>query len=270
MNDRIYLIDEFSKIVGIPKSTLYYYDKIGLLNKKRDQNNNYRIFNESDFTIVQNIISLKTIGFELKDIKKIINKKMNENDLQKNIINQMNLINEQIQGLIILHDSLSQSLKDISNKSYDSIVFSISEIIRNYNMYNDIKKSWLKEILSPSVLNYVAKKPQLSAEDENKIIISWNQIIDEINNLIKNKIEPKSNKGLIYAEKWMNVVKSMGNTDEDQKFGMEVWSAYKNGLIEKFQNQFPDQKYFVHIPKNVIEWVDQAVGYMYEKKYNLK
>lgn len=60
MNNQIYLITEFSQLVNIPKSTLHYYDKIGLLKAKYNQDNNYRIYDEKDFIIIQKIISLKT------------------------------------------------------------------------------------------------------------------------------------------------------------------------------------------------------------------
>ena len=170
---------------------------------------------------------------------------------------------KKINGLTFLYYSLETFLPIIETQSYENIVTKLLEIIRNVNMIQNIKESWLKEILTPQLLEFLSQKRQLSEEKEQRIVEKWHLIIEEIEKLIEKNVSPQSNEGIMYAERWMSIVKDMGDSPDDRLLGMEVWQAYKEGKIEYFQNQFADQKFFVTIPKPVIFWVDRAVSYMY-------
>ncbi len=260
---KLYLIHEFSEKVGVSKSTLRYYDKLGFFNTVIDEDNRYRFFSEADFFVIQKILSLKLIGFELKDIKKIIKKEIDEHNLRTNITDQIQYMKKKINGLTFLYYSLEAFLPIIETQSYENIITKLLEIIRNVNMIQNIKESWLKEILTPQSLEFLSQKRQLSEEKEQRIVEKWHLIIEEIEKLIEKNVSPQSNEGIMYAERWMSIVKDIGDSPDDRLLGMEVWQAYKEGKIEYFQNQFADQKFFVTIPKPVIFWVDRAVSYMY-------
>lgn len=62
---------EFAKIVGITKRALRYYEEIGLLKPSYKNYVGHRFYSESDFKIIQQIITLKFIGFSIDEIKKI-------------------------------------------------------------------------------------------------------------------------------------------------------------------------------------------------------
>lgn len=64
-----YTIKEVSEMAGIPATTLRYYDKEGLLPYLERRGSGYRIFNETDLTMLQIIDCLKNTGMPIKDIK---------------------------------------------------------------------------------------------------------------------------------------------------------------------------------------------------------
>ncbi|MFR6312331.1 MerR family transcriptional regulator [Anaerofustis stercorihominis] len=61
-------ISQISKETNIPASTIRYYENKGLIKIKRD-NNNIRIFDESDIEWIKFIERLKSTGMPLKDIR---------------------------------------------------------------------------------------------------------------------------------------------------------------------------------------------------------
>ncbi|MHC1681446.1 MAG: MerR family transcriptional regulator [Clostridiaceae bacterium] len=63
-----YTIGEISEMLGIPISTLRYYDKKGLLPLVERTNGNIRVFSEMDVRWLNMIECLKNTGMELKDI----------------------------------------------------------------------------------------------------------------------------------------------------------------------------------------------------------
>ncbi len=73
----MYQIGEFSILAETTVKTIRYYDKIGLLKPiKIDKYTSYRYYNESQIEIIKKIKSYQKAGFQLEEIKNILN---NEN-----------------------------------------------------------------------------------------------------------------------------------------------------------------------------------------------
>ena len=68
----IYTVGEMAKCLGVPSSTLRYYDKEGLLPFVERSSNGIRVFHEKDYEWLQIISCLKKTGMSLKDIRKYI------------------------------------------------------------------------------------------------------------------------------------------------------------------------------------------------------
>lgn len=68
----IYTVGEMAKSLGIPSSTLRYYDKEGLLPFVERSSSGIRVFHEKDYEWLQIINCLKKNGMSIKDIRKYI------------------------------------------------------------------------------------------------------------------------------------------------------------------------------------------------------
>lgn len=67
-----YTVGETADLLGIPASTLRYYDKEGLLPFVERSSGGIRVFRESDFEWLQVIGCMKKAGMSIKDIKQYI------------------------------------------------------------------------------------------------------------------------------------------------------------------------------------------------------
>ncbi|RAV23403.1 MerR family transcriptional regulator [Paenibacillus contaminans] len=63
-----YSIQEVSRILGIPKDTLRYYDRIGIVSPSRDDNR-YRKYSKNDLIDLMNIQIMQYAEFSLDEIK---------------------------------------------------------------------------------------------------------------------------------------------------------------------------------------------------------
>ncbi len=63
-----YSIGEFSKMIGLPVSTLRYYENEGLLKPNRDENN-LRVYTDQDFKWVTFLLHLKGTGMSMAELK---------------------------------------------------------------------------------------------------------------------------------------------------------------------------------------------------------
>ena len=68
----MYTVGEMSKLLGVPSSTLRYYDKEGLLPFVERSQGGMRMFQEKDYEWLQIIGCLKKAGMSISDIKKYI------------------------------------------------------------------------------------------------------------------------------------------------------------------------------------------------------
>lgn len=72
----MYTVGEMAKLLGVPASTLRYYDKEGLLPFVERSPSGMRMFQEKDYEWLQIIECLKKTGMPLKDIRTYIDMAM--------------------------------------------------------------------------------------------------------------------------------------------------------------------------------------------------
>ena len=64
-----YSIKEVSQMTNIPATTLRYYDKEGLLPFLERKESGYRVFHDSDLTMLQLLECLKSTGMSIREMK---------------------------------------------------------------------------------------------------------------------------------------------------------------------------------------------------------
>jgi len=67
-----YRVKEVASMVGVSVRTLHYYDQIGLLKSASISPAGYRLYTEPDLERLQQIMFFKEIGFDLQEIKNIL------------------------------------------------------------------------------------------------------------------------------------------------------------------------------------------------------
>jgi len=67
-----YTVTKLAKISGVSVRTLHWYDEVGLLKPAYHGSNGYRYYEEEQLLILQQILFFRELGFELKQIQKIL------------------------------------------------------------------------------------------------------------------------------------------------------------------------------------------------------
>jgi DNA-binding transcriptional MerR regulator len=67
--EKIFTIQQISKMTGLTVHTLRYYEKIGLLNEVNRDINGYRQYSESDISWINFLIRLRITGMSVTDMK---------------------------------------------------------------------------------------------------------------------------------------------------------------------------------------------------------
>lgn len=67
-----YTVKELAQISGVSIRTLHWYDEVGLLKPAYHGANGYRYYEEEQLLILQQILFFRELGFELKQIRKVL------------------------------------------------------------------------------------------------------------------------------------------------------------------------------------------------------
>ena len=101
-------VGELASLTGLTVRTLHHYDEIGILKPCEYTDSGHRLYREEDIIRLQQILSLKHLGFSLEEIK---------NCLQNPDFSLINVVNSHLDKLnqqIELQQQLTRLLKGIS------------------------------------------------------------------------------------------------------------------------------------------------------------
>ena len=67
-----YTVNKLAQIAHISVRTLHYYDEIGLLKPSAIQSNGYRVYEERELLLLQQILFFRELDFPIEEIKRIL------------------------------------------------------------------------------------------------------------------------------------------------------------------------------------------------------
>lgn len=101
-------IGELAKETGLTVRTLHHYDEIGLLKPSSRTDSGYRLYRSSDVERLQQILSLRQLGFRLDQIRELLGG--SKVSVQEIVHMQLDRLTEQME----LHKNLEQKLRKLS------------------------------------------------------------------------------------------------------------------------------------------------------------
>ncbi|MCX8736992.1 MerR family transcriptional regulator [Lactobacillus sp. B4026] len=181
-----YSINDLAKLAGISTRTLRYYDKCGLLKARRDPENNYRYYEETEVDQLQKIMFLKLFDLPLAQIKQVMvsSQKQQIVTLQSQ---RQKLVNEQkrLSDLII---SLDKTLAVMKGKTQMNDVekftaLKAQAIVDNEKKYGkEIRSNYGDETIDASKEKFCS----FSEKDFNHVEDIKKQILIELRPLVGN------------------------------------------------------------------------------------
>jgi len=106
----MFKISELCKMFSLSRSTLLYYDSIGLLKPSERTEANYRLYSKEDMLRLEKICTFRKAGISLDEIKQIL--KHEDVEYSKILVDRFNQINVEIQNLKKQQDCIACMLKN--------------------------------------------------------------------------------------------------------------------------------------------------------------
>ena len=125
----MFTIGQVAKKYGLSRSTLIYYDKIGILTPSGRSESNYRLYSDNDLKKMDRTILFRSAGLSLESIHSLLDKK--GDDLNSALEHRLSSINNEIQGLrnqqkvilnILENDSAVKGSRVINKETWVSLL----------------------------------------------------------------------------------------------------------------------------------------------------
>lgn len=201
-------VGEVAKKVGTTVRTLQYYDKEGLLSPSAESEGGRRLYTDKDLVILHQILSLKSLGFSLNDIKQRLIPLETPTDVATALTEQADSIREKIEQLTASLTAIEQlktevlQMRTVNFKKY-------ADIIVNLQIKND--SYYLIKRFDDDMLDHI--RNQFDRESGIDFMDRFNRLSDEIVQLQKENVLPESEKCQQVVKEYWGLIMEFTNGD---------------------------------------------------------
>lgn len=201
-------VGDAAKKMGVTVRTLQYYDKEGLLSPSAESEGGRRLYTDKDLVTLHQIISLKSLGFSLDDIKQRLISLETPADVANTLTEQADDIRQKIEQLKASLTAIEQlkaevlQMQTVNFKKY-------ADIIVNLQMKNDFY--YLIKRFDDGTLDHI--RSQFDKESGLDFMDRFNRLSDEIVQLQKEKVPPESEKSQQVVKEYWDLIMEFTNGD---------------------------------------------------------
>ena len=201
-------VGEVAKKMGTTVRTLQYYDKEGLLSPSAESEGGRRLYTDKDLVTLHQILSLKSLGFSLDDIKSRLISLETPTDVATALTEQADSIREKIEQLTDSLTAIEQlktevlQMRTVNFKKY-------ADIIVNLQIKND--SYYLIKRFDDDTLDHI--RNQFDRESGLDFMDRFNCLSDEIVQLQKENVLPESEKCQQVVKEYWGLIMEFTNGD---------------------------------------------------------
>lgn len=225
-------VGELAKKMGITVRTLQYYDRENVLSPSAMSAGGRRLYTHKDMIQLHQILSLKSLGFSLNDIKSRFTALDTPSEVANALSEQAMAIKEKIRRLT---DSLNaiEALKEEVLQIQTVDFKKYADIITNLQMNNEYY--WLIKHFDSETLDHIRGK--FDKESGSLFMKQFNQLNAEAMELQSGGIPPEDEKAQTLAEKFWNLVIEFTSGDTSMLAKLMELGVLENENCERAQKQ---------------------------------
>lgn len=196
-------VGQLARRTGLSVRALRYYDEIGLLSPSRRGETGYRLYGEPEIARLQQIASLRQLGFALDEIREIL---AGPGISVRQVI-EMHLakIGEQIEAM----ERLRQRLDAIVHGLQVNGTVTTEDLLETMEMMNRMEKYYTPEQLE--MLRQ--RRDELGDEHIRQVEAEWPQLIAQMRAEYEQGTDPADPTVQALAKRWMELVREFTGGD---------------------------------------------------------
>ncbi len=218
-------VGELARKTGLSVRTLHYYDEIALLSPSRRSESGYRLYSAGDVARLQQIVSLRQMGFSLVEIRACLD------DPGQSVQRVIELHVGQLKEQLAVQHVLCTRLEAIAAHLNAAEEVSVDDFLQSMEMMNKMDTYY-----TPEQLAELEQRRQLLGDDHiRQVEAEWPVLIADVRAAMDQGTPPTDERVQALAIRWMALVeeftggnpgitKSLGNMwqQETSIHGMET------------------------------------------------
>lgn len=201
-------VGEVAKKMGVTVRTLQYYDREGLLSPSAKSEGGRRLYTDKDLVLLHQVLSLKSLGFSLRDIKERLISLETPRDVANALMEQAADIRQKIEQLTASLSAIERlkeevlQMQSVNFKKYADIIVNLQ--MRNAS-YQLIKR------FDDATLDHI--RHQFDKESGSNFLDRFNHLSDELLQLQKKAVPPESEQCQQVVEAYWALITEFTNAD---------------------------------------------------------
>ncbi|ATP39962.1 MerR family transcriptional regulator [Solibacillus sp. R5-41] len=234
-------INEFKKLSGVSVRTLRYYDKIGLLKPVSKTEGGHRLYSNSELKKLQQIQFLKTIGFQLSEIKMMLESE--EWDWSNSLLKQLSYVISEKERLSKIESSLRELINGIAIDGEEFRIKKIMDLYNNKDSKEVIKNN--RDEFNLKNIEVLGKLPKMASSDPDSL--EWIALVGQL----------KKYMHLSYSNtRIQNIIKRMDvkigeDFNDEEEFLDKLWDIRMSSEESRKYSLYP-------IDKGVLNFMEKA------------
>jgi DNA-binding transcriptional MerR regulator len=163
-------VGDLAKQSGVSVRTLHYYDEIGLLSPSHRTEAGYRLYGKEDIIRLQQIVSLRQIGFSLEEIRECLEHRSFSFD------RVIQLHTARLREQIELSQKLLNRLEAIAQAVSSMQAVSVEAVIQTIEAMNMLEKYY-----TPAQLKSLRQRQELLGEEQiRQVQADWQNLFEQV------------------------------------------------------------------------------------------
>lgn len=249
--EAVYQANQFAKRAGVTVRTLHYYDRMGLLRPSGRTDAGYRLYAERDLVRLEQVVALKFVGFPLKQIRELLNRK--PLDLAAALRLQRAIIEEKRRRLALAVEAIERAERTVSSGGLsaarrghavgvneEATGEALRKIIEVINMQQNT--NWTKKYYSEEAQAAIAaRSKQWTPEMLEKSQQDWAELIREVEAAVVAGEDPASERAQGLAARWQVLISAFTGDNPEVQKGLNRLHADQQNWPSTFKKPYSDE-----------------------------
>ncbi len=237
VNGALYQAQEFAELAGVTVRTLHHYDRLGLLKPSGRTTAGYRLYGERELARLQQITTLKFVGFSLNQIKALLDSRAL--DLGDTLRMQREALESKRRQVVLALDALAEAERRVQSKGGHADWQSLRKIIEVLEMQQD--NEWTKKYYSEEAKADLAKRNAADPEAHVRGEKAWAVLIADVEAAVKRGVKPESAEAGKLAERWTGLIQDFTGGNPEVATGLKKLYADKTNWPTSFKKPYSDE-----------------------------
>ncbi len=222
-------VGELARRTGVSVRTLHHYDALGLLVPSRHTEAGYRLYGEEEIARLQQIVSLRQLGFALEEIRECLNQGnfAPERLIDLHLTHLRQQIARQTEVCTRL-EAIARCLRSREQVSAETFLQVIERMNMTEKYYTAEQQEWLKQ-----------RRGTVGEERIREVEAEWPRLMAEVRNEMDKGTDPADPKVQALAQRWRGLVQEFTGGNP----GIE------KSLQTMYENESPQDIHPSHDPR---------------------